>query len=68
MSNPRFADAVATIAAELHGKSKDELAGIDVQEHRRWRWLRNAGFTAILLLAVGMAICGLLLVRGAKPC
>jgi tetratricopeptide (TPR) repeat protein len=56
MSNPHFADAVATIAAELHGKSKDELAGIDVQEHRRWRWLRNAGFTAILLLAVGMAI------------
>ena len=33
MSNPRFADAVATIAAELHGESKDELAGIDVQEH-----------------------------------
>jgi hypothetical protein len=56
MSNPSFADAVATIAAELHGKSKDELTGIDVQEHRRWRWVRNIGVMAISLLAVGMTI------------
>jgi hypothetical protein len=56
MSNQRFADAVATIAAELHGKSKDELAGIDVREHRRWRWVRNTAVTAISLLAVGMTI------------
>jgi WD40 repeat protein len=56
MSNPRFADVVATIAAELHGKSKDELAGIDVREHRRWQWVRNAGVSAISLLALGMMI------------
>ena len=56
MSNPQFVDAVATIAAELHGKSKDELAGIDVREHRRWRWVRNTGVTVISLLAVGMTI------------
>jgi len=56
MSSPRFADAVATIAAELHGKSKDELAGIDVREHCRWRWVRNTGVSAISLLALGMTI------------
>jgi hypothetical protein len=62
MSNPRFADAVATIAAELHGKSKDELAGIDVREHRRWRRLRNAGVNGDLASRGRNGHCGLLFV------
>ncbi|MGH6899689.1 MAG: toll/interleukin-1 receptor domain-containing protein [Geminicoccaceae bacterium] len=56
MSNPRFADVIATIAAEMHGKDKDAIAGDDVREHRRtWRAIRGV-VSIILLLAVGAGI------------
>jgi WD40 repeat protein len=53
MSDPRFVDAVATIAAALKGKSKDEITGDDVREHRRTRLAITAAFVAIVLFALG---------------
>jgi hypothetical protein len=37
VSDPRFQQAVAMLAARLHGKSLDEIAGGDVRQHRRTR-------------------------------
>jgi hypothetical protein len=35
LGNPLFLDAVATLAAPLHGEAKDALVGEDVRLHRR---------------------------------
>jgi WD40 repeat protein len=54
LRDPRFRDAIATIAAPMHGRGKDELVGLDVREHRRTRRLiRGAAalFTALVLVA-----------------
>jgi WD40 repeat protein len=63
LSHAQFRDAIADLAAPLHGKRKDEIAGDEVREHRRtMRIVRNAvllllGLTA---LAVGAAVLALL--------
>jgi hypothetical protein len=49
--SPRFRDAVLTLAARLHGRSKDELDSADIREHRR---LRLVGMLA-LMVVVGSA-------------
>ena len=46
LQHSRFRDAIAQLAAPMHGVSKDELEGEDVRQHRRaggcagWRWRR----------------------------
>jgi len=50
LRHSRFRDAVATIAAPLHGKSKDEIEGEDVRAHRRGVRVRRTAVTALLLL------------------
>ena len=45
----RFRDAVLTLAAPLHGRSKDELDSADLQEHRR---LKLAATLAMVVVAV----------------
>jgi WD40 repeat protein len=49
LRNSRFRDAVAEVAAPLHGKSKDQIEGEDVRQHRRT--LRVA-WSAVVLLAI----------------
>ncbi|MFD7307128.1 hypothetical protein [Promicromonospora sp. NPDC059942] len=50
-----FLDAVATLAAPLHGRAKDDLLGEDVAQHRRAQGFRRAmwaGLSVVALLAV----------------
>jgi WD40 repeat protein len=58
LRNPQFRDAVAEVAAPLHGRPKDELVGEDVRQHRRALRLARgaiAGLTVLLLAAVASA-------------
>lgn len=50
LRNPTFIDAVATIAATLHGRPKDELIGEDVSQHGRTRRLTR--IVSVLLIAL----------------
>ena len=56
LGNPQFLDAVATIAATLHGKlSKDELVGEDIQQHKvTKRWILSAITTLVALLVTSL--------------
>ncbi|MDT3443935.1 TIR domain-containing protein [Pseudofrankia sp. BMG5.37] len=51
----RFRDAVAEIAAPLHGVTKEQLVGEDVRQRRRTRWLVGATILVLLLLTVTSA-------------
>lgn len=59
--DPRFRDAVATIAATLHGKPKDQLIGQDLDQFRK-NQLRErtvifaaAAFTIVILALAGFS-------------
>jgi len=55
LKNPAFLDAVATLAASLHGRAKDELIGEDVRHHQRATRFRRfswAGLSILTMLAV----------------
>jgi WD40 repeat protein len=45
-----FRDKVTALAAPIHGKPKDQLAGDDLREQRRFRRLRAAAVTGLALL------------------
>ncbi len=63
--NGRFRDAVAELAAPLHGLAKDDLEGMDLREHRRtirWAWSVGLGF---LVLALVASVAGTVAVRKA---
>jgi WD40 repeat protein len=64
LGNPHFRDAVAELAAPLHGRPKDELAGEEVRQHRRTvRIVRTAtaAFAVLTALAVAASILSLIL-------
>lgn len=52
LRDPQFLDAVATIAATLHGVSKDEIVGEDVQQHRITKLLAWSAITTLVILLV----------------
>lgn len=59
LDDPVFRDAIATLAATLHGRSKDDLLGEDVRQHRRARRFRRmswAGLSVLTVLALVAAI------------
>jgi len=47
-----FRDKVTSLAAPIHGKPKDQLAGDDVREQRRFRRLRRAAIAGLAVLTV----------------
>jgi hypothetical protein len=54
LRHSRFRDAIAQLAAPMHGISKDDLEGEDVQLHRRalrWRWA-----VATLMVSAAMTV------------
>ena len=62
LDRERFREALADLAAPLHGRAKDELLGEDVRQHRRTiRLARGAValLTVLLLAAVGAAVVAL---------
>jgi WD40 repeat protein len=55
LSDPRFTDAVVSLAAPIHGRQKDELAGEEVREHRRTvRIARRAVIALVTLTALAV--------------
>ncbi len=57
LRNSRFRDAVAEVAAPLHGRTKDDLEGEDVRQHRRTLRIARAAVLALTLLTIA-AITG----------
>lgn len=55
-SDPRFRDAVATLAATLHGMPKDEIIGEDVRRHRNAKRLAWSAVGALALLLAATSI------------
>jgi WD40 repeat protein len=63
LHNPRFRDAVADLAAPLHGRAKDELVGEDVRQHRRTVRLTRAAITVVVTFALLAASSTVLALR-----
>lgn len=55
LRNSRFRDAVAELAAPMHGRTKDEIEGEDVRQHRRnlrIAWSATAALAVLTVAAV----------------
>jgi hypothetical protein len=59
----RFRDAIAQLAAPMHGVSKDELEGEDVRQHRRARRLSAVAAATLVLLTLVASLTGVIAVR-----
>jgi len=55
LRDPRFRDAVASLAAPLRGRSKDDLIGDDIKQ---WRRTRRTAWSAAVLLATLTLVAG----------
>src|SRR5262249_48936552 len=53
--DPRFQDAVADLAAPLHGPAKDDLVGGDVRQHRSTMRLARGAIATLMALALALA-------------
>ncbi|HEX9998844.1 MAG TPA: TIR domain-containing protein [Actinoplanes sp.] len=65
LQHSRFRDAIAQLAAPMHGVSKDDLEGEDVRQHRRVGRLRWAVGAALALLMVAASLAAALAGRNA---
>ena len=54
--DPRLQDAAATLAAAVHGRSKDDLVGADMRNQRRLRRMTIGALAALLVLALSAAV------------
>ena len=61
----RFRDAIAQLAAPMHGMSKDDLEGEDVRQHRRARRLSATAVAMLVLLSLVASMTGVFAVRAA---
>jgi WD40 repeat protein len=57
-----FRDKVTALAAPIHGKPKDQLAGDDLREQRRFRRLRAAAIAGLVMLTVVAVVAALIAV------
>ncbi len=58
LSHPRFRDAIADLAAPVHGIPKDELAGEEVRQHRRTVRIARAAAAALACLTLASVLFG----------
>jgi hypothetical protein len=65
LQHSRFRDAIAQLAAPMHGVSKDDLEGDDVALHRRAQLMRSLAMMGLLALAAVALVTGALAVRNA---
>ncbi|MEU4218142.1 TIR domain-containing protein [Actinoplanes sp. NPDC026623] len=65
LQHSRFRDAIAQLAAPMHGVSKDELEGEDVRQHRRARRLRSGAVATLVVLTVLAGLSSVSAVRNA---
>ena len=67
LNNGRFRNAVAEVAAPLHGRSKDEIEGEDVRQHRRTvRTAWSAAATLAVLTVAALVAGGVAVVNAHK--
>jgi WD40 repeat protein len=57
-SSAGFRDKMTALAAPMHGKPKDQLAGDDLREYRKLRRLRAATITGLAILSVVALVAG----------
>ncbi|GIE34139.1 hypothetical protein Ait01nite_071840 [Actinoplanes italicus] len=60
LRHSRFRNAIAQLAAPMHGVSKDELEGEDVRHHRQARRLRRVAVAAVAALTMVASLTGAL--------
>ncbi|GLY93779.1 hypothetical protein Acsp02_10350 [Actinoplanes sp. NBRC 103695] len=65
LRHSRFRDAIAQLAAPMHGVSKDDLEGEDVRQHRRAGRMRLSAVASLLVLTVLASVTGLSAVQNA---
>ncbi|MFI7607730.1 TIR domain-containing protein [Micromonospora sp. NPDC049366] len=58
-----FRDAVATLAAPLHGRTKDDLDSEDVRQHRKITWIRRGALTVLSVLLAIVVVVSFVAVR-----
>jgi len=63
LNDPVFLDHVATLAATLHGRSKDEIYGEHIRQHRRTMRLAWSAVTVLVLLLAAATISAALAVN-----
>jgi WD40 repeat protein len=63
LQHARFRDAIAQLAAPMHGISKDELEGEDVRNHRRARRLSAFAAAALVLLTLVASLASVVATR-----
>jgi WD40 repeat protein len=66
LRHTRFREAVADLAAPLHGVPKEELESEDVRQHRRARRLARGGVAMLALFLVVSVIAGGLAILNAR--
>src|SRR5262249_20128233 len=65
-ADPRFRQSLAMLAARLHGKALDEIAGEDVRQHRRTRVIARAAVAGLAALTISSLIGAWLAVEGQR--
>jgi WD40 repeat protein len=65
LNNGRFRNAVAEVAAPLHGRSKDEIEGEDVRQHRRTVRVAWSAAASLAILTVAAVVASLFAVNNA---
>ena len=65
LRHTKFRDAVAELAAPMHGKPKDELEGEDVRQQRRTRRLVRGAVVVLAVLTVAAITASVFAVRNA---
>jgi WD40 repeat protein len=66
LHHSRFRDAIAQLAAPMHGVSKDELEGEDVRQHRRARRVRSGVAATLVVMALLATLTGVSAVHNAE--
>ena len=63
LRNPQFLDEIGSLAATLHGKSKDEMTGNDVRQHRIFKAITAAAILVLLSLTAAASSTAFYAVR-----
>ncbi|MGH9027947.1 MAG: TIR domain-containing protein [Acidimicrobiia bacterium] len=66
LRHARFRDALAELAAPMHGRPKDELEGEDVRQQRRTRRLVRGAVGVLAVLTVAAVAASVFAVRNAE--
>jgi WD40 repeat protein len=66
LRDPRFRNAVADLAAPLHGRDKDELIGEDIRQHRRAKGLAIGAAVLLAMLTIATSVTGLVAIQASK--